>query len=46
MNELFDQELSILQISEKDWNLSYVGEHCKRTFIVIKGGKVIKQDKI
>lgn len=30
MNELFNQELAILQISEKDWIHSYMGEHCKR----------------
>lgn len=45
MNELFNQELSILQISEKDLIHSYTVELC-RTFMVFKGGKVMKQDKI
>ena len=45
-DKLFNQELSILHISEKDWIHSYTVEICRRTFIVIKGGKIIKQHKI
>lgn len=46
MNGLFNQELSIRQIPEKDWIHFYTVDLCRRAFIVIKGREVIKQHKI
>lgn len=46
MNGQFNQELSILQIPEKDWIHSYTAELCRRAFMVIEGREVIKQHKI